>query len=495
MLTPTISKSQYIKGKQCPLALWYFRNRKDLAPELTEMDNARFEAGDEVGELAMQRISGGIEITAPYWNVEEAISFTQQMIGDGHEILYEATTIHPDTGAYSRIDILCKVKDTDLWDLIEVKSSTHAEDYHYDDVSFQYYVFDGAGFNINKCYLMYIDSSYIRKGSLDVNAFFHLDDITDEVIRKQPEVLERLPDIISVLDHSEEIQRDIGMHCFSPFECGYKEHCWKHIPDYSVFDVFTKKKAFAIAEEFGSFEVTQITQDKYPSGNKATDLLCYQRGEVHADKDKLSEFISRLEYPLYYLDYETINPAVPLFDDTKPYQQIPFQFSLHIQREQDGELEHHEYLHDAPTDPRLALTEKLISLCAGTGSVVVYNQPFEEGRNKELAALFPQYADTLLSINERMIDFLIPFRSRWIYNPDQNGSASIKYVLPAFTDISYDGMEISDGGEALTQFEKFAKGKMTQEEQERMFPALRKYCALDTYAMVAIEKVLREYSS
>lgn len=458
------------------------------------MDQARFEAGDEVGELAMRRFGGGVEITAPYWDVEGAINLTRQMLDEGRWLLYEATAIHPETGAYSRIDILRKINDSDSWDLIEVKSSTHVEDYHFDDISFQYYVFDGAGFNINKCYLMHIDNSYIRKGDLDVDAFFKLEDVTDEVVSRQPEVLERLPDIISVLTHQDEIDREIGLHCFSPFECGYKDHCWRNVPEYSVFDVFTKKKAFELGVGAGSFEVSAIPQDEYPRGHKVIDLLSHKRGEVYADKDKLSEFMSELQYPLYYLDYETINPAVPLFVDTRPYQQIPFQFSLHIQNEQDGALEHHEYLHDAHTDPRRALAEKLVGLCVGTGSVVVYNKAFEEGRNKELAELLPQFADRLLNINSRMVDFLIPFRSRWLYSPSQNGSASIKYVLPAFTDISYGEMEIASGTEALAQYMKFVKEKVTEEEQEKLFLALRKYCELDTYAMVELEKVLREYS-
>jgi hypothetical protein len=483
-----------MKGKQCPLALWYLHNRKDLTIELTEVDKARFETGVEVGELAMQRISGGVEVTSPYWDIESAIRLTLQMLDEGCEVIYEATSIHPQTGAYSRIDILRKAKDIDSWDLIEVKSSTSVEDYHYDDVSFQYYVFNGAGFRINKCYLMHIDRAYIRRGEIDVNALFQLEDITEEVVSRQSEVLASLPGIISTLDKTEEIQQDIGVHCFTPFSCGYKKHCWKHISDYSIFDVFTKEKAFSVAEELGGFEVNNIPPEDYPSGRKMVDLLCHKKGKIHADKDKLSEFISDLEYPLYYLDYETINPAVPLFDDSRPYQQIPFQFSLHIQRELGEAIEHHEFLHDTQTDPRPFLTEKLVRLCGETGSIVVYNQSFEEGRNKELAEFLPEFANKLFRINERMIDFLVPFRSRWLYSPDQKGSASIKYVLPAFTEISYESMEISNGGEALMQYEKFAKGKMSQKEQKKMFSALKKYCELDTYAMIEIEQVLRKYS-
>jgi len=261
--------------------------------------------------------------------------------------------------------------------LIEVKSSTRVEDYHYDDVSFQYYVVDSAGFRINKCYMMHINSAYIRKVEINVNEIFLLHDIADEVVRRQSEVLALLPGIVGVLYENEEMQLGIGLHCFFSFECGYKEHCWKHIPDHSMFDVFTKKKAFSLAEELGGFELNGVPPEECPSGNKVVDLLSHKKCEIHADKGKLSEFISDLKYPIYYLDCETTNPAVPLFDDSRPYQKILFQFSLLIQHEQDGELEYNEFLHDSRTDPRSSFVGRLVELCGEVGSVVVYNQPFE----------------------------------------------------------------------------------------------------------------------
>ena len=494
MANHTLSKSHYITGTQCELALWYYRFKKELTPEISDANQARFEAGDEIGRLAMDRIPGGIEVTTPYWDVEGAISLTDQLIGEGKQIIYEATAIHPATGAYSRIDILRKVPDSDMWDLIEVKSSTKVADYYLDDVSFQYYVFDAAGYKINRSYLMHIDNSYVRDGQIDVDQLFHMEDITDIVLEKQEEVKLRLETIIPVLELEEEPERPIGEHCFKPFECGYKPHCWHDVPEYSVFNVFTKTKAFKLASEINSYSVGDIPPDSIPGGNKATDVKCYQNDDIYVDKDKLQDFMSQLSYPLYYLDYETINPVIPLYDNSSPYQQIPFQFSLHIQASVGGDVIHHEYLHDQLSDPRRLLAERLVELCGSEGSVVVYNQSFVQSRNKELAALFPDLAVQLLAINNRMVDFLVPFRSRWLYNPSQQGSASIKYVLPAFTDISYDGLEIANGSEALTQYEKFAKGKMSEDEKEKLFPAFSKYCELDTYAMVELEKVLRNYS-
>ena len=342
----TISKSQYITGSQCELALWHYRFKKELTPEISDADQARFEAGDEIGRLAMERIPGGIEVTTPYWDVEGAINLTNQLIEEGKQTIYEATAIHPVTGAYSRIDILRKVPESGLWDLIEVKSSTKVADYYLDDVSFQYYVFDAAGYKINRSYLMHIDNSYVRDGEIDINQLFHIEDITDIVLDKQEEVKLRLESIIPVLELKEEPQRPISEHCFKPFECGYKQRCWKDVPEYSVFNVFTKTKAFKLANEIKSYEVGDIPADSMPDGNKATDVTCYQSGDIYVDKDNLKDFMSQLSFPLYYLDYETINPVVPLYNNSKPYQQIPFQFSLHIQDSAGGDVDHHEYLHD-----------------------------------------------------------------------------------------------------------------------------------------------------
>lgn len=169
-------------------------------------------------------------------------------------------------------------------------------------------------------------------------------------------------------------------------------------------------------------------------------------------------------------------PAIPIFDNTSPYSQIPFQFSLHIQKEPHGELEHIEFLHQKQSDPRRSLAEALVEGCGKKGSIVVYNQQFEKTRNKELADLFPDLSADILAINERVVDQLIPFRNRYLYSSKQKSSASIKYVLPAFSDLSYKGMNIANGGDAMTKDLAFLNGSQTEEESKQMFEDLLKYC-------------------
>ena len=488
----TISKSQYVKGLQCPKALWLYRHRKDLAPEIDAETQARFDTGNEIGELAMRYFDGGTEVINAYWDIKGAIETTQQLIKDGSDIIYEATAMHPIDGGYSRIDILKRVEGSDEWDLIEVKSSTGVKDYHLDDMAFQYHVFYGAGHKIRKCFMMVIDNSYVRDGDIDPQTLFRLEDISGEVFARQSEVESVAGQLGYVLDRKKEPDVSIGAHCFAPFECDYRNHCWKHVPDYSVYNVFQKPKAEEISRKHG-VALEKLPADLRPGGVKALDVESYLNDETIIDQGSIRGFLDQLQYPLYFLDYETVNKAIPLFDGTRPYQQIPFQFSVHIQEEPGAELTHHEYLHKERSDPRKDFVERLTELCGQEGSVIVYNQAFEIARNNELAAEFPEHAVAIEGINARIIDLLVPFKKRWLYKPEQKSSASIKSVLPAFTDLSYDGLEISIGSDAMLQYGAFLKGVFDSDDLPALWKALTEYCKQDTYAMVLLLNVLREY--
>lgn len=267
----TISKSQYVKGLQCPKALWLYRHRKDLAPEITPDKQALFDIGHEIGELAMRYFGEGIEVTNKYWDVKGAVEATQQYIKDGHELIFEATAIHPIDGCYARIDILKRVPDSDEWDLIEVKSSTSVKDYHIDDMSFQYHVFYGAGYKIRKCFMMLIDNQYVRDGDIDPNQLLKLEEISGAVFAKQGEVDAVAGQLGYVLERQAEPSVSIGARCFAPFECDYKDHCWAHVPDYSVYDVFPKSKAEDISRQHG-VDIEKLPDHIRPTSIKV--LMC-----------------------------------------------------------------------------------------------------------------------------------------------------------------------------------------------------------------------------
>ena len=488
---PKISKSQYIKGLQCPKALWYYRNRKDLAPEIDAATQARFDTGHDIGELAKQYFEGGVEVTNDYWDVKGAIEATEQFVKDGKSVIYEATAAHPVDGTYSRIDILKRIEGTDEWELIEVKSSTSVKDTHINDMALQYHVFNGAGYKIRSCSMMVIDNSYERKGDIDPQQLLRLEDISSDVFAKQGEVEQVAGQLGYILDRKDEPEVSIGARCFSPYECDYRHHCWKDVPEVSVYDFFPVDKAEEIAAKHG-YDLTKLPAGVKPSGKKATDLECWLNGQIIVDPASIRSFLKGLTWPLYFLDYETVGAAIPQFDGSRPYQQVPFQFSLHIEPEPGADLVHHEFLHRERSDPRPAFAAALVDLCGQEGSVIAYNKSFEVTCNTKLGEHLPEYADRLEAINERMIDLLVPFRSRWLYHPSQLSSASIKAVLPAFSGKSYSELDISGGGDASQLYLDFLMKKLPEGQHDSLWQNLSEYCKLDTLAMKILLDVLQE---
>tara|TARA_B100000787_G_C16191311_1_gene297690 strand:- start:13 stop:1500 length:1488 start_codon:yes stop_codon:yes gene_type:complete len=493
IMHPTLSKSKYVKGLQCPKALWLDHHRRDLKPKISAATQAMFDSSNEVGALAQAYFPGGIEVITDYFDIKKAEALTGQYITAGFERIYEATAIHPEDGSHSRIDILRKAPGVNKWDLIEVKSSTSLKDYHLDDLSLQYHVFSGAGYTIDKCFIMVLDRSYVRHNSIDPQCLFKLIPVTDQVKDKHNRVIDEVRNLNQIIQSKNEPNEKIGARCNSPFVCDYKSKCWRDVPEYSVFDVFAGSKADKIVQQINSYEVADIFDDLIPKGKKAIDIESYKAGKVHINQKGINGFLSRLKYPLYYLDYETVGPAVPVLDKTSPYAKIPFQFSLHVQQAEDGELEHFKFLHKDRTEPRKAFSEALIGSCGQAGSIIVYNQSFEASCNIELAKLFPQYKDSLLDINNRMVDLLIPFRTRLLYNPVQKGSASIKDVLPSFSKNSYSGMDISDGLAASRHYQAFLEGRLTDGDLDKLWEKLELYCKQDTFSLVVLLKALRDY--
>ena len=485
----SISKSQYLKGLQCPKALWLYRRRPELRPEVSAARQHLFDMGNEIGRLARQCFPHGVEVPEAYYEIDQAIATTRRAVEKGCAALFEAAAGSAD-GAYSRIDILNKVPGTDDWDLVEVKASTAVKDYHLDDMALQRYAFTGAGYSIRKSILMHVDNTYVRNGALDVHGLFAKEDCTEAVRLRMRKVGTDLQRLLKVLDGPEEPEVAIGDQCGSPFTCDYVDYCWRNIPDYSVYDIFSGGQLDALLSR-GIVDVVDIPSDFETTWRQAIEINAVKKGEIYLDASAIDSFLAELVYPLYFLDYETVMPAVPLFNHTRPYQQLPFQFSLHIQGHKGGGLEHIEFLHTATDDPRPGFVEALVESCGNSGSVVVYNRPFESRINNELAESFPAAALRLAAVNHRMVDLLVPFRSRQLYHPDMRGSASLKNVLPALApELSYEKLAIGDGETASLAYLSCLKDAVTEPEKQAVFHALREYCAQDTLAEVELLKAL-----
>lgn len=481
-----LTKSDYMQGLGCIKSLWLTKYREDIVPEIDVSTQNRFEMGKKVQEIARLLYPQG-------FLVEETLdmsvaSLRTQKASQIYDVLFEATAKLANN-ACCRIDIM--QRNANGWDLIEIKSATEVKPEYIDDLAFQKYIFENSGYLIYRCKVLYLNNQYVRQGDIDIKQLFILQDVTDKVIHAQEAVPINIERFLTAQARPIEPQVDL---CGACKKCPFFAYCGKDLPEYSIFNLPQGKKVDDLYATYHSFKIEDLPPDFSDNPKQLIDSHAYLEGEDYFQPQSIQEWLNSLIYPLYYLDYETVQCAIPLFDRAKPYSQIPFQFSLHIQMQKGGNVEHIGFLHRERTDPRRALAECLVQNCGQKGSVVVYNQTFEKTRNKELAELFPDLSDRLLAINERVIDQLIPFRRRFLYSPQQKSSASIKYVLPAFCDLSYKGMEIANGGEAMSEYQAFLENRQTPEASNAMFEALDKYCAQDTLAMVKLMDVLYFYA-
>ncbi len=347
------------------------------------------------------------------------------------------------------------------------------------------------GLNIRKCYIAVINNQYVKEGEIDPEGLFNLHDITEDVFAISDDIPNQIEEMYEVINRETCPEMLIGPHCRDPYEC-LLEECWEHLPEGNVFTLYySGKKSFDLYNR-GIISITDI-----PGGYKLSEKQAIQKeslvtGETHRDKEAIKGFLASLEYPLYYLDFETINPAVPLFDGTRPYQHTPFQFSVHVVRDEHSNPEHYSFLGEGTQDPRPRLIEELQKILGYSGSIIAYNKGFEEGVLKDLGKAFPEYEDWVNQVLNRMVDLLTPFRNFDYYHPNQKGSASLKAVLPVVTGKGYEELDIADGQLASMQFEKVTYGEVSDEERSKVRPDLERYCALDTEGMIWIVDKLRE---
>ena len=486
--TPFLSKTKYLDGLKCPKLLWYEYNRKEELPEIDAATQALFDQGKIVGELAQTLFPGGIKLERDYMpnkQAEKSLEATKL-----RKPLFEAGFVFKQ--AYALADILNPVA-KDAWDLIEVKSSSSVKDEHYYDVAFQKYTYEGAGLRIRKCYLMYINNQYVRKGKIKPEKLFATEDVTKQCDDLIPEIEENIADMFELIQKKNAPCVKVGPHCDKPYSCPIEDICWDFLPPKD--DVFClyygKKRAYELMER-GVLCVTDIKNDVKLSDKQNIQVTCHKTGIPHIDKKGIKDFLNTLKYPLYFLDFETINPAIPAYDHSRPFEAIPFQYSLFIIKHKDTKPEHHSYLAPGDKDPRVEIQKKLKTLLGNSGSVIAYNASFEKTTLRHASEAYPEYQGWVASVEERVIDLLTPFRGFLYYHPDQAGSASLKKVLPVMTKSNYDNMEIADGGMASHEYCRVTFGKdVAEKERQRIRAALEKYCDLDTKGMVDILEALK----
>ena len=480
---PGLSKTTFLMGRQCSKLLWFRYNAKDQIPAPSAATQAVFDQGTEVGELAHQIFPGGTVVAPGIITPSVVVAETQKALQQRKPLYEAAFAFH---GAYARADILVPVVGN-AWDLVEVKSTTGLkEEVHLPDLAFQSFVLTGAGIKLRKCVLAHINSNFVRHGPIVPKDFFTLEDVTRPVSALSRDIEEQIAAMQRVIGAASCPEIQIGPHCDSPYTCALHDHCWSFLPDASVFTLYRgTTKAFNLLKQ-GIQRLDQI-----PDHVPLTDIQAIQRatllaGQPHIDRPALAAFLGQLEYPVSFLDFETFGTAIPLFDDSGPYRQVPFQFSLHIIRTPKARPEHHSFLAEGTADPRPEFMRQLRAALPDTGSVVTYNAAFENTRLKECSELLPEFKPWLQKVTPRIVDLLLPFRGFRYYHPQQHGSASMKAVLPALTGQGYDHLAIQEGGAASREFLRVTYGHPTDAERRRVRQDLEAYCALDTLGMIQI---------
>lgn len=479
-----LTKSKFLTGLKCPRCFWKAMNEK-ATDEISVQDEQNINQRIQVGELAKKLFSNGIDLSKK--DFKSNIEATQDWLFLNY-VIFEAG-IEVDN-LYTRMDILVPNSD-ESYDIVEVKSSTQVKEEHIFDVAFQKYVCEKSGVNINRCHILHINNSYIKKGELKLEELFIKEDITDKVEKVYPNVPELIEELINIYNLPKAPEVNANKYLFNEYPCEFDSDCWSFLPKYNVSKLYriNKNKVAGLFRN-NIFEIKNVPNDIL-NDKQMIQKEVIINNKTYINSDGIRNFISKLQYPLYYLDFETFSEAIPRFDGSKSYTQVPFQYSLHVQHE-DDRLEHYEFLHKNNTDPRKLILISMIEVLGDKGSVIVFNQSFEKSRLKELASLYPQYETNVNNILERIVDLLVPFSNFNYYNPSQNGSCSIKKVLPAVTGKSYEGMEIANGADASTlYFKSTFEDRFSAEEKEKIYSNLLKYCNLDTEGMVWIVNELK----
>jgi hypothetical protein len=446
--------------------------------------------------MAQDRYPNGIDLTSQtHYDYADAIDNTIVEMQNRTCTLYEPAFYYDEV--LSVLDILQHDANGDIH-AIEVKSSSKIEDYYITDAALQYWVMANAGHAPKRFSLMHINKSYVKNGAIDLDDFFTLHDITARVIEKQTWVTQHIEKLKQTLQTGLEPIQAIGKHCSKPFDCDFKTHCWGNLLDKDkVFNLYNGRKKIWTLYDDGIVNLADIPEDFELSHRQSCQVNGQRTGASHIDSPRIHQFLNKAVYPLYFFDFETVNSTVPVLDGTSPFEQVGFQYSLHIVSNINEEPQHKEFLAQAEDftnpqalNPRQAMINQMKLDFGTTGSIVTYKASFEKGVIERLSEDFPSEALFLRDLNNRIIDLLDVFTNAWYYVPQMGKSASIKDVLPALVPtLSYSSLPINNGDLANKTYMSMIDGSFKGDINETRNNLLA-YCKLDTLAMVEIWKVL-----
>ncbi len=487
-----LSKSDYLTYLRHPAWLWLKRHQKATLPPTDPALQALFDAGNKFERYAEQLFSNGVTLGFENYSEYQSLpSRTTSALSEGAETIFQGRFEFDQLTCI--VDVLQRV-DGQTFDLFEIKASTSAKSEHIPDLAFQRIVLEGAGLILRNVGVVHVDNKYRRQGEIDIEGITSITDVTEKVAERMPQTKEEIEKALVIIssdtlpDPSPRYASDLAewMEIYSILRGPFDKH--------SIYNLAgIKPEQIAYLEDSGISQINNIPDDMELQRQQPQQVAVTKSGQRHVDLDAIREFLEGLEYPLYFLDYETFSDVIPTFDGLRPYQATPFQYSLHVFDHEGAELRHREYLHTENSNPVAPLLAQLRENIGVQGSVIVWYAPFEKGRNKDMAAMSTEHAAFLENINDRIVDLMVPFKSGWFVDKDFLGSASIKKVLPVLVpELSYEGLDIASGDVAQLEWMDAVVRNNNPNIRETVMVNLRRYCELDTLAMVRIFEVLNE---
>jgi hypothetical protein len=489
-LSKILSKSRLVAFRQCPKRLWLEVHRPDLREDSAGVQT-RLAVGNEVGEIARRLFDpmGKGELLDPYASgFDVAFKQTQQLLGTPQPI-FEAGFQAGGVRAFADVMLPIKKRGQLVWRLVEVKSSTKVKDYHLDDAAIQVFAARAAGVPLASASIACIDSAWTYPGNDKYDGLLVEHEVSNEANERQRDVAAWLAGAQKVVAKRQEPKVAVGRHCSDPFDCGFSAYCQRLLPSptHSIDQLpgSLRKPLQALVDEKGLNELSDVPDDLLNEKQRRVKAAALS-GKVFFDRDGARQALAAFKLPAYFMDFETIQFAVPTWKSTRPYQQIPFQFSMH-RLSRTGKLDHEAFLDLSGTDPSKAFAYALVEAAGKAGPIFSYNASFELSRILELASRFPRMAPALKALAARVQD-LLPIAKSYYYHPAQRGSWSIKAVLPALCpDLDYGQLDgVQDGGMAMEAFSEALQPRTSEERKAEIHRQLTAYCALDTLALVRL---------
>ncbi len=489
----TISKTDYLVYRECPKNAWMKIHRPEVyfQAELASFVKLIIETGNEVEAVARELFPTGVLIKG---RDEEAEEETQKYLGAKQATLFQP--IFRREGFLAACDVLKFDEETGKYAIYEIKATNEADEKtHFYDLAFQVNLLRMCGLDVGSINLLHLNSEYVREGDIDIIKLFVIDDVTAEIESLCVDVALEMEQAITYLSN----ENEPNGNCSCIYK-GRSKHCTTfannnpQVPAYSVHDISrigVSKTKLAELIDGNIFNIEDVPADMVLSDIQRNQVDAHTYNKVSIDREKVREELVGLVYPIYFLDYETFPSAIPRFDGFSPYQQIPFQYSLHVLRAPDKEPEHFEFLYTEAGDPSIQLAKSLQKNLGPTGSVIVWNKGFERARNEEMSQRIPEVKVFMDSVNSRLYDLMDVFKKQYYVHKDFRGSTSIKKILPVLApELSYEKLGIKEGGTAAESWNKITAGYVSPEEKEKIKKDLLVYCGLDSYAMYAIWKAL-----